>query len=143
MGACPNSFLRFGAHSWTEPAPASEFQAVCVQERLIREQILQWPPGGHLPVLNRARHLLEGWSQSDQTGLAWLHGRDVPPALSLYGRLVRERVINEDDAFSMATSLDNVGLEAVTGLRGCIGALAALAYHREWDEAVKVGLLEH
>ncbi len=100
------------------------------------------PTNGRDALICRARELLEKWTLSEHTGLAWLHGRDVPPALSLFGRAARGSEVSVDDTFSMAATLPSVGLEPVTGRRGCIGAMAALAYHRRWRDAVTVPVID-
>jgi len=100
------------------------------------------PPDGRDALLSSARDLLEKWTLSEHTGMAWLHGRDVPPALSLFGRAARGAEVSVEDAFSTAATLPSIGLEPITGRRGCIGAMAALSYHRKWRDAVTIPVID-
>lgn len=72
---------------------------------------------------------------SDQCGLARFDGIRVPEPLEDFAGEAKAGMVTMERAQSVASE-SNVSLKAVTGTRGCIGALAAIGAHRDPDAAV-------
>lgn len=74
---------------------------------------------------------------SDETAMAVFRRIDIPKELREYGKNVKSRIVEIEEAYEIAEKL---GIETVkiTGERGIIGAIAALAFSDNPDEAVIV-----
>lgn len=93
-------------------------------------------PGAEAGVERRAVELLGESSFSDECGAAFFRSIAVPDELRRYSREARSRMVTYEDARRVAEGCE-VGLEAVTGRMGCIGALAAVGAHDDPDGAVR------
>ncbi|WP_455393181.1 methanogenesis marker protein 11 [[Eubacterium] cellulosolvens] len=90
---------------------------------------------GHLK-----NELQQGFSRatlSKHTGLAFWSGISIPNKLRQFANRARAEVVTIEQTKNMANELD-IELQTVTGVRGCIGATAALGYAERQDEAVKL-----
>ena len=88
-------------------------------------------------AVERARELLSERTFSDECGMAWTTGvRPSELAVAFAAKAKRGMVTIEEAREAAAT---NTELVAVTGERGCIGAMAAVAAHRDPDSAVRLG----
>ena len=76
-------------------------------------------------------------SQSSNTAMALYRGIEPPHSLKDYALQVKSRIVELVEAKVVAQD-NNIPLIPVTGERGMIGALAALGYASDPDEAVKI-----
>ncbi|HEY5494017.1 MAG TPA: methanogenesis marker protein 11 [Candidatus Anoxymicrobiaceae bacterium] len=86
-------------------------------------------------AVERVRELLSQRTFSDQCGMAWTT-RVLPPEAAIdFAKRARGGMVTIQEARQAATATE---LVAVTGERGCIGALAATAAHLDPDAAVRL-----
>lgn len=99
------------------------------------------PPGNTGKVVEATRGFLDGASYSDECGVAWTVGVEVPDALSDFAARAKRGMVSIDEARRVA---DEAGVELapVRGERGCIGALAAVGAHGDPDAAVMLAETE-
>jgi methanogenesis imperfect marker protein 11 len=76
-------------------------------------------------------------SQSSETAIALFEGIKPPDSIKVFALHAKTRIIEMEEAQTTARG-ENVSLVPVTGDRGIIGALAAIGYADEPDEAVKI-----
>ncbi len=74
---------------------------------------------------------------SDETAMAVFRRIDIPEDLREYGKNVKSRIVKIEEAYEIA---ERLGIETIkiTGERGIIGAIAALAFSNSPDDAVIV-----
>ena len=94
-------------------------------------------PSSKEGVLRDLEEMLRKHTLSSHTGLAYMNKVLVPARLRRYGVEAKSRLLTLEDAYTVAEEV-GVGLKPVTGERGLIGALAALSFIDDPDEAVKV-----
>jgi len=80
---------------------------------------------------------LEENTYSTNTAMAVYSKIMIPEGLKEYGKLVKSRIVSLDEAERVAEE-HNVELIPITGRRGLIGAVAAIAFSDDPDEAVVV-----
>jgi tRNA(Ile2) C34 agmatinyltransferase TiaS len=98
--------------------------------------VLGLPAVGVGAAVERARELLSERTFSDECGMAWsTHVLPAEAALAFAAEAKRGMVTIEEAREAAAI---NTELIAVTGERGCIGAMAAVAAHRDPDSAVRL-----
>ena len=90
---------------------------------------------GTSPLVVSARR--EGARNIFVCAAAFFHSIAVPEELRLYRREAGSRMVPFEEAQWVARQCA-VRLEAVTGRRGCIGALAAIGAHDDPDGAVRL-----
>lgn len=78
---------------------------------------------------------LSGRCYSDQCGMAVFERIEAPEELARFSGRAASMMVSEEDA-QAAADANGVELVAVTGRRGCIGALAAVGVHCDPDSAV-------
>ncbi len=88
-------------------------------------------------LINRIIDLLKKNTLSDKTAIAILEGIKIPKELKKYGMDAKTRIVTLEEANKVANDL-NIPLISITGDKGKIGALAALALYDNLQEAVKV-----
>lgn len=94
--------------------------------------------GRGAPALEgRVAELLSERSFSPECGMAWTRSVMVPDVLRAFTARAKAEMVSIEDARSAAAEA-GVELAAVTGTRGCIGALAALGGHDDPDAAVRL-----
>lgn len=98
--------------------------------------VMAVPEGGTAEARARAVELLAGSSFSDECGAAFFESIEVPCELRRFSADAGSRMVTFEEAESVAAAC-GVSLEAVTGRRGCIGALAAVGLHDDPDGAVR------
>jgi len=76
-------------------------------------------------------------SQSSNTAIALFEGIRLPDSIKAFALQAKMRIVEIEEA-RLAARGENVSLVPVTGERGVIGALAAIGYADEPDEAVKI-----
>jgi len=76
-------------------------------------------------------------SQSSETAIALYEGIRPPDSIKVFALHAKTRIVEIEEAQATARG-ENVSLVSVTGERGVIGALAAIGYADEPDEAVKI-----
>ncbi|RSN72803.1 MAG: hypothetical protein DSO07_08940 [Thermoproteota archaeon] len=88
-------------------------------------------------LVERFRKELERLTVSENTGMAVYRKITIPDELRAYGAKVKSRLVSLSDAYEIA---EKFGIETIpiTGERGIIGAIAALAFSDSPEEAVKV-----
>ncbi len=74
---------------------------------------------------------------SENTGLTFYQGIEIPKKLILTSNAARRRIITLSKVKMIAKEL-SIDLEPVSGERGLIGAFAALGYAEEQEKAVKI-----
>jgi len=87
------------------------------------------------PAVERARELLSQRTFSDECGMAWSIRVKPPEAAIDFAQRAKSGMVTFEDARRAAAGTE---LVAVTGERGCIGALAATAAHADPDAAVRL-----
>ncbi len=80
---------------------------------------------------------LEENTYSTNTAMAVYSRIGIPEELKEYGRLVKSKIVTLDETERVAEEQE-VKLIPITGKRGLIGAVAAIAFSDDPDEAVKV-----
>lgn len=83
------------------------------------------------------RSQLEKHTVSNDTGMAVFEGIRIPRRLRKYSERCRNEIITHNDALETAGEV-GAELQEITGKAGLIGALAAIGYAEEHDEAVKL-----
>ncbi len=76
-------------------------------------------------------------TMSDETAMAVYNKIKIPEELIEYGKAVKSRIVELDEAYEIAKKL-GIKPVIITGERGLIGAIAALAFSDSPDEAVIV-----
>lgn len=95
------------------------------------------PPGASPDVVRHFEKKLKECSLSKETGMAYWSGIVIPEALRLYADRAKTGMVSVEDAISAAAKSGVKTIE-VTGRRGIIGAVAAIAYVEEPDKAVRL-----
>ena len=95
------------------------------------------PPGSSPQVVRHFERRLKECSFSKETGMAYWSGIVVPESLRMYADSAKAGMVSVADANSAAAA-SGVKTVEVTGRRGIIGAVAAVAYVEEPDKAVRL-----
>jgi methanogenesis imperfect marker protein 11 len=88
-------------------------------------------------LLKTIQQQLSEQTKSPNTAIALYRGVEPPQAIREYALQTKMRIVQIDDARVVARE-NNIHLIPITGERGVIGALAALGYAADPDEAVKI-----
>jgi methanogenesis imperfect marker protein 11 len=123
--AVENDRSRYLSHTLVQLFPVPYKTKNCVAT------VVEFATSDAKSLVGRFRRLLERYTLSDKTGMAVFRGFD-PAGLLEFGRRVKQGEVTEAD-FAGAVR-DSVEIE-VDG-RGKIGALAAIPYYTNYDEAL-------
>lgn len=96
-------------------------------------------PGRVEELINTFANMLKDTSSSQETAIAAFTGIDIPKVVVEFGERSKIQMVSIEDAEKVAKK-GGVRLISITGERGKIGALAAIAYADLVDEAVVPGI---
>ncbi len=96
------------------------------------------PPSKKDELKNKVNELFSKYTTSPETALALYENIPVRDEIIEYGHRVKNQLVEVEEAEEVAKN-NEVDLISVTGEEGKIGALAAIGFSNNPDEAVKVG----
>jgi len=123
-----NNTLRYVSHAIVQLYPVKAKTKNCVAT------VVEFASSNANKPIKKFQELLEGYTLSDQTGMAVLNSFGAKSLLS-YGDAARSGEVSRSAAMEAA---DAAGVEVRLQGRGIIGAIAAIPFFSQCDQSVKL-----